>query len=80
MIFARAADLKRPGLKTRHYGAGSRSYVRSSSLGTIGCLLITTYHKFTVLLANSGVDASNLRFLLGFLLGVQLYLPKQGRH
>ena len=66
MIFARAADLKRTGLKTPHYRAGSRSRVRSSGLGAIACLLIATCRKFTVLLANAGVDASNLRILLGF--------------
>src|SRR5437016_11620667 len=53
MIFARAADLKRTGLKTRHYRAGSRSRVRSSGLGAIACLLIATCRKFTVLLANA---------------------------
>src|SRR5258707_74860 len=66
------------GSKDPPLGAGSRSHVRSSSLGTIGCPLIATCRKFAVLLANSGVDASNLRFLLGFLLDVQLSLPKQG--
>jgi hypothetical protein len=70
MIFARAADLKRTSLKTRHYRAGSRSRVRSSGLGAIGCLLIATCRKFTVLLAKEGIEASYLRFRLGFLLGV----------
>ena len=77
MIFARAADLKRTGLKTRPYRAGSRPRVRSSGLGAIGCLLIATCRKFTVFLANAGVDASNLRILLGFLLSVQLSLGEK---
>ena len=74
---ARAADLKRTGLKTRPYRGGRRSRVRSSGLGAIGCLLIATCRKFTVFLANAGVDASNLRILLGFLLSVQLSLGEK---
>jgi hypothetical protein len=77
MIFARAADLKRAGLKTRHYGAGTRSRVRSSSLGAIGCSLVAMCRKFTVLLAKEGIEASYLRFRLGFLLGVQLSLQSR---
>jgi len=68
---------ERHGSKTRHYRAGSRSRVRSSGLGAIACLLIATCRKFTVLLANAGVDASNLRILLSFLLGVQLSLQSR---
>ena len=60
------------GFKDPPLRGRSRSRVRSSSLGAIGCLLNATCRKLTVLLANADVDAKNLRFLLGFILSLKL--------